>query len=128
MKTLITVALLAACGASSLAETPAKLDLTLDAGLYATHVGDYLSTEQCIHGNRCKEAVLPQALVHRNGLFAAYEFSTASLEVYGAYRLTKLGHPKLARVIQAVNISYTARVVANNYELTWRTPHMTGVK
>jgi hypothetical protein len=97
-------------------------DWGISGALFATHVGDYLSTEQCIHGTRCREAVLPQFLVHRDGLFAAYEFSTASLEVYGAYRLTKMGHPKLARLAQVVNLSYTAKMVAHNYELTWHTP------
>jgi hypothetical protein len=119
---------LRAHAASSLPEAPkphavfSKIDWALAAGVYGTHLTDYLSTEQCIHGTRCREVVLPQALVHRDGLFAAYEFGTASLEVLGQYEMTKLGHPRLARIIQAVNISYTARVVANNYELSWHTP------
>jgi hypothetical protein len=97
-------------------------DWSISAALFATHTADYLSTEQCVHGVRCHESTLPQALVHRDGLFAAYEFGTASLEVYGAYRLTRMGHPKLARIVQAVNVSYTAKIVAHNYELSWHTP------
>jgi hypothetical protein len=121
----------AAHAASSLPEAPtpvsapvfSKVDWSLSAALFATHVGDYLSTEQCVHHvDRCHEAELPNALVRRDGLFAVYEFSTATAEAYGAYKLAKMGHPRLARIIQAVNISYTARVVANNYELSWHTP------
>jgi hypothetical protein len=99
-----------------------KTDWALSAGVFATHSADFLSTEQCIHGTRCKEVVLPQFLVHRDGLFAAYEFATASLEVYGAYELAKRGHPRMARVVQAVNVSLTARTAADNYRLAWHTP------
>jgi hypothetical protein len=94
-------------------------DWSISAALFATHTADYLSTEQCVHGIRCHETTLPQWLVHRDGLFAAYEFTTASLETYGAYRLAKMGHPRIARVIQAVNVGYTSKIVAHNYELAW---------
>jgi hypothetical protein len=115
----------AAHAASSLPEAPkphpvfTATDWSISAALFATHTADYLSTEQCIHGVRCHEAVLPQFLVHRDGLFAAYEFTTASLEVLGAYELTKMGHRRLARLAQTVNISYTSKMVAHNYELSW---------
>lgn len=103
-------------------------DWSLTAALYASHAADYLSTEQCVHGARCREVVLPQFLVHRNGLFAAYEFATASLETAGAYELSKHGHRGLARVIQSVNVSYTAKVVAHNYELGWQAPTQHGLQ
>jgi hypothetical protein len=104
------------------AHTFTAVDWSLSATLYATHVADYLTTESCVHGTRCREVVLPQFLVHRSGLFAAYEFSTASLEVYGAYKLNKMGHRRLARLAQVVNISYTSKIVAHNCEVSWRTP------
>lgn len=98
-------------------------DWSISAALMATHVGDYLSTEACIHGVRCREVVLPQALVHRNGLFAAYEFGTASLETLAQWELSKHGHRRLLRAAQLINVGMTARTVADNYQLCWRTPH-----
>jgi hypothetical protein len=132
---LLCLTLRAHAESSSLPESPkphavfTKTDWVLAAGVYATHVGDYLSTESCVHGTRCREEILPQALVHRGGAFAAYEFGTASLEVLGQYEMTKLGHPRLARAIQSLNITFTTRTVANNYELAWHTPrpHMGGL-
>lgn len=126
--TLATFALATYAHASDLPNAPkpkpvfSKVDWTISADLLATHVGDYLSTEQCIHGTRCHEGILPEGLVHNKSAFAAYEFATAGLEVFGAYELTKHGHRRMAEAAQLVNIGFTVRTVTDNYELSWRTP------
>lgn len=121
MKTLIALILFSS---AALAQNPTKVDLGLSVGVFATHAGDYLSTEQFLHNGRAKEVVLPRLLVHRDGLLAGYEFTTATVEVFSAYELAKHGHPKLARTMQAINIGFTARTVADNYESSWRTPRL----
>jgi hypothetical protein len=129
LSVLLCLTLRAHAESSPLPEAPkprpvfTAVDWSLSAALFATHVGDYLSTEQCVHHvDRCHEAELPNALVRRDGLFAVYEFSTATAEAYGAYKLAKMGHPRLARWVQLVNVGYTSKIVAHNYELSWHTP------
>jgi hypothetical protein len=98
-------------------------DWALSVGVFATHAADYLSTEQGVREpSRFREANLPQALVHSHVGLAAYEFASAGLEVWGAYELTKMGHRRMARVVQAVNIGYTAKTVTRNYEIDWSAP------
>jgi len=140
MKTLFCLLLLSA-NAHALESLPAAptpvavtqpvfhaMDWTLAGALYTSHAADYMSTEKCVHDPvRCDEKVLPQALVHRNGAFGVYEFATASLEVYGAYRLAKMGHPRLARIAQSINVGLTTRTVADNYVLAFHTPRQTGL-
>jgi hypothetical protein len=100
-------------------------DWSISAGVFLTHAGDYLSTEQGLREpTRFRETVLPSGLAHSHFGLAAYEASTAALEIYGAYLLTKHGHRRLARVIQGANISLTARTVASNYQLDWTAPNL----
>jgi hypothetical protein len=97
-----------------------KTDWALSAGIFATRAADYLSTMQGVREPaRFREASLPQVLVHNHIGFASYEFASASLEVLGAYELSKMGHKRIARVVLAVNVGYIAKCAANNYELDW---------
>lgn len=118
----IALAILALLGLATLpsyAEQVRPLDLGLAVSVYASHAGDWASTEECTRRPyaQCHEAQLPNALVHNKVGFAAYEFTTASLEVFAQYELTRHGHRKLARVFQAVNVGVTVGVVAHNYVL-----------
>ena len=119
---------LRAHAASSLPEAPkphavfSKIDWALSAGVFAAHAGDYLSTEQGMREpNRFRESNLSQSLAYSHVGLATYEFATAGLEVFGAYELCKLGHPRIGRIVQAVNIGYTSKVVARNYQIDWKT-------
>jgi hypothetical protein len=47
---------------------------------------------------------------------AAYETTTAGLEIYSQYLLTKYHHRRIARIAQFANIAGTAYVVAHNYQ------------
>jgi hypothetical protein len=98
------------------------VDWSLAGSVYASHAGDWTSTEECIRRPyyQCHEAQLPNALVHNKVGFAAYEFGTASLEVYGQYWLTKHGHRTVARIAQTVNVGVTVGVDAHNYVLATR--------
>ena len=100
------------------------VDWTLAAYVVATHAGDYLSTEQGVREPaRFREEQLPQALVHSHLGLAAYEAGTATLEVLAYWEMIRHGHRRMpARVVQAVNVGYTARVVAGNYEIDWSYP------
>lgn len=92
-------------------------DYGIAAGLLASHVADYTSTEACIHSSTCHEAILPNRLVHDRPAFLAYELGTAGVETFAAYELSKRGHRRLARIVQAVNVAGTALTVTHNYQL-----------
>jgi hypothetical protein len=115
----IALAVLALLGLATLPSYAQTLDLTLAGGVLGSHAGDWASTEECLRRPyaQCHEAQLPNALVHNKVGFAAYELSTASLEVLAQYELTKHGHRKLARLAQSLNVGYTTEVVIHNYSL-----------
>jgi hypothetical protein len=139
VKALLTITMLAVLlsvgtayaepSASTLPDAPAAqahrvpvfhvVDWTLAGSIATARFLDWTSTEEC--GRRpygqCHEANLPNALVHNAPAFALYEAGTASLEIWGQYELTKLGHRKLARTLQAVNLSYMGKIVGHNYVL-----------
>lgn len=128
MKLLITyfcLMLVLGWACSCNGQTFTKVDWAAASAVYATHTADYLSTEQGVREpQRFKEANLPQALVRSHAGLAAYEFGMASLEVYAQYELSRHGHRTLARIAQSMNVSFTAGVVAHNYELDWHTPRL----
>lgn len=106
-----------------------RLDYAESSVLVISHLADYLSTEQGVREPlRFHEHELPQALVHSHVGLALYEAGTAGLEIFGAYELNKHGHHRIARALQAANIGFTARTVANNFALDWHTspigPHI----
>ena len=121
--TLLVLGLLTA---RSYAQTPLNpsgtftaTDYALAGGVAASHLLDWASTEECIRRPyaQCHEAQLPNALVHNKVGFAAYETTTAAAETFGQYELTRLGHRKLARFVQSLNITVSFAVVAHNYRL-----------
>jgi hypothetical protein len=101
------------------------VEYSLYSGVIATHAADWATTERCVHLSQeqekagliglCHEAVLPSALVESKMGLVAYETTTAGLEIYSQYELTKLHHRRMARVAQLANIAGTAYVVAHNY-------------
>jgi hypothetical protein len=95
------------------------VDWTLAGSVAATRFLDWTSTEEC--GRRpygqCHEANLPNALVHNKVGFALYETACTAGLVFAQYELTKLGHRRLARIGQAVNLSYMGKIVGHNYVL-----------
>jgi hypothetical protein len=96
-----------------------EVDWTLAGSVAATRFLDWTSTEEC--GRRpygqCHEANLPNALVHNKVGFALYETACTAGLVFAQYELTKLGHRRLARIGQAVNLSYMGKIVGHNYVL-----------
>jgi len=101
------------------------IDYSLYAGVIATHAADWATTEQCLRTSReqeaagfvgrCHEGLLPTALVESKVGLGAYEATTAGLEIYSQYLLTKHHHGRIARLAQLANIGGTAYVVAHNY-------------
>jgi hypothetical protein len=101
------------------------IENSLYGGLFATHAADWASTEQCLRTSqeqkkagfvgRCHEGLLPTALVESKVGLGAYEATTAGLEVYSQYVLTKHHHGRIARIAQLANIAGTAYVAAHNY-------------
>jgi hypothetical protein len=101
------------------------VDYSLYGGVLATHAADWASTEQCLRTSQeqekegfaglCREALLPAALVESKVGLGAYEATTAGLEIYSQYLLTKRHHGRMARIAQLANIGGTAYVVAHNY-------------
>jgi hypothetical protein len=91
----------------------------------ATHAADWASTEQCLRTSQqqekaglvglCHEGLLPSALAESKAGLGAYEATTAALEVYSQYLVTKHHHQRIARIAQLANIGATAYVVAHNY-------------
>jgi hypothetical protein len=92
------------------------VDWSLAGSVVATHLIDFTSTETCISTKVCREVILPNALVHSKPAFMAYELGTASLEILAQYELSRHGHRRIARFVQAVNIGLTTRTVERNYQ------------
>ena len=98
---------------------------SLYSGVIATHAADWASTEQCLRTSQqqekaglvglCHEGLLPSALAESKAGLGAYEATTAALEVYSQYLVTKHHHQRIARIAQLANIGATAYVVAHNY-------------
>lgn len=88
-------------------------------GIVAGRALDWASTEQCIRRPyaQCHEGSLPNALVHNKIGFAAYETVSAAGLIYAQYRLTLMGHRRIARTLQFVDFVYMGRVVEKNYIL-----------
>jgi hypothetical protein len=101
------------------------VDYSLYGGVVATHAADWATTEQCLRTSqeqeaagfvgRCHEGLLPTALVESKVGLAAYEATTAGLEIYSQYLLTRHHHGRIARIAQMANIGATAYVVGHNY-------------
>jgi hypothetical protein len=137
VKTLLTLLTLAFTvgsahaepSASTLPDAPAAqvhrvpvfhaVDWTLAGSIAATRFLDFSSTEECLRRPyiQCHEANLPNALVHNKVGFALYETACTAGLVFAQYELTKLGHRRLARIGQAVNLSYMGKIVGHNYVL-----------
>ena len=62
----------------------------------------------------------PKLLFTEPGCFGI-RFGTANLEILAQWELSKHGHRRLARAAQLINVTMTARTVADNYQLCWRT-------
>jgi hypothetical protein len=94
-------------------------DWALAGGIVAGRALDWSSTEECIRRPyaQCHEGSLPNALVHDKTAFAAYETVSAAGLIYAQYRLTRMGHKRIARTLQFVNFVYMGRVVEKNYIL-----------
>jgi hypothetical protein len=101
------------------------LDYSLYSGVIATHAADWATTEECFHTSQeqekeglvgfCHEGLLPAALVESGLGLGAYETTTAGLEIYSQYMLTKHHHGHIARIAQLANIGVSVYVVAHNY-------------
>lgn len=101
------------------------VDYALYGGVIATHAADWATTEQCLRTSQeqekagfvglCHEALLPTALVESKVGLGAYEATTAGLEIYSQYLLTRHHYGRIARIAQLANIGGTAYVVAHNY-------------
>jgi hypothetical protein len=90
-----------------------KFDYALYAGVFAYHIGDFISTERNLdQGGR--ELMLPQALVSNKPAFAAYSVGLAALEVGSSIYLHRHGHEKLARLGDTLSVSSGGAVVAWN--------------
>lgn len=109
------------------------VDYSLFTGVIATHAGDWITSERCLSTSQrqekeglvgiCHEALLPTALVESKGGMAAYEATTAGLEIYAQYLLTKHHHGRIARIAQLANIGGTAYVVVHNYQTVQAAAH-----
>jgi hypothetical protein len=91
------------------------VDWNLAGALVATRVLDWTSTEECIRRPWCREAELPNALVHNKVGFAAFEGAISAVSILPQYELTKHGHRKLAWIGQAVDVGVMAYTVNVNY-------------
>jgi hypothetical protein len=101
------------------------IEYSLYSGLIATHAADWVTTEQCLRTSQeqekagfvglCHEGLLPTALAESKVGLGAYEATTAGLEIYSQYLLTKHHHGRIARIAQLANVGGTAYVVAHNY-------------
>jgi hypothetical protein len=101
------------------------IDYSLYSGVIATHAADWATTEQCLRTSqeqvqagfvgRCHEGLLPTSLAESKVGLGAYEATTAGVEIYAQYLLTKHHHGRIARIAQLANIGGTAYVVAHNY-------------
>jgi hypothetical protein len=101
------------------------IDYSLYGGVIAAHAADWATTEQCLRTSqeqeaagfvgRCHEGLLPTALVESKVGLAAYEATTAGLEIYSQYLLTRHHHGRIAHIAQLANVGATAYVVAHNY-------------
>jgi hypothetical protein len=102
-----------------------RIDYSLYSGVIATHAADWASTQQCLRTSQeqeraglvglCHEGLLPTVLAESKVGLGAYEATTAGLEVYSQYLLTKHHHQRIARIAQLANIGVTAYVVTHNY-------------
>ncbi len=116
---------IAAPSRPSLVKRISWVDYSLYSGVIATHAADWASTEQCLRTSQqqekaglvglCHEGLLPSALAESKAGLGAYEATTAALEVYSQYLVTKHHHQRIARIAQLANIGATAYVVAHNY-------------
>ncbi len=101
-------------------------DYSLYSAVFATHAADWATTQQCLRTSReqeqagfvgrCHEGLLPTGLAESKVGLGAYEATTAGLEIYLQYVLTKHHHGRIARIAQLANIGSTAYVVAHNYQ------------
>lgn len=101
------------------------IDYSLYSGVLATHAADWASTEQCLRTSqeqekagfvgRCHEGLLPTGLAESKVGLGAYEATTAALEIYSQYVLTRHHHRRIARIAQLANIGSTLYVVVHNY-------------
>jgi hypothetical protein len=101
------------------------IENSLYVGLIGTHAADWASTEQCLRTSQeqvkagfvglCHEGLLPTTLVESKVGLGAYEATTAGLEIYSQYVLTKHHHGRIARIAQLANIAGTGYVVVHNY-------------
>lgn len=91
-------------------------DWGLVGGAAALRLLDYKSTVKCMSDPaNFKEEELPNALVHNDAGFAAFEASTVVVNYY-AYRLfIRHNHRTMARLGQSINLGAMAFTVGRNY-------------
>ena len=103
------------------------IDNSLFGGLIATHAADWASTEQCLRTSQeqekagfvglCHEGLLPTALVESKVGLGAYEATTAGLEVYSQYVLTKA--PSRAHCPHRPTRQYSGHCVCGGTQLPY---------
>jgi hypothetical protein len=97
-------------------QTFGALDWGLLGGSALFRFLDYKSTVKCMSDPaNFHEVELPNALVHNDPGFAAFEASTVAVNYY-AYRLfLKHHHPAMARLGQSINLAAMGWTVGRNY-------------
>jgi len=103
---------LSATGQQLKPESPTRLDYALYAGVFASRLGDWYTTERVLdHGGH--ELLLPNGLVRNKPGFLAFEAGFGFLDVYSS-RLVAKRHPRLARTMLAVHIGTNVAVAGHN--------------
>jgi hypothetical protein len=88
------------------------IDVSLYAGVIATRITDYISTENVLAGGG-REMLLPKFLVSNRPMFAAFSIGSGMGEIY-ASRILRKTHPKMARYILAGDIVAAGVVAVHN--------------
>lgn len=116
MNRLIVVASLLLFELGAFGQQPERriipIDFSLYAGVIATRITDYISTESVLAAGG-RELLLPKFLVSNRPMFAAFSIGSGMGEIY-ASRLLRKAHPKMARYILIGDIVSAGVVAVHN--------------
>lgn len=82
-------------------------------GVAAARIGDWITTQQCMHTSTCHEAILPAALAKSGPGLALFEVGSFAGEWYASRKLARR-HPKLALVVDGVSMLAISATVGHN--------------
>jgi len=105
-----------AARAQQMPDAPApKLNLALAAARVAARSLDVASTNRVLGLRGGYEYELPPWIANRTASLAAFEASVIATEMLGERILRRHGHPRLARLVPAIDAAMVSVTVAKNY-------------